>query len=201
MKTTFKTFAPLFPGFYNTIFEPFNEDDEISEINKIRSEKNLPEIDFDDCEFNYNEYEENISLDVCYNIANFLQDILSTEVNIKKEALISPKFYNYSNDSINIEIQIDKSLIIDYLINNFNAFKYYIEKKYTSCSGFISSYSNNAYLWIEDIKNENFDASHKLGSILDFILTNEGFTDLDLYHQCNDSTYIYVTNYDELTEA
>jgi len=200
MKTTFKTFAPLFPGFYNTIFEQDGEDYEIEEINRIRTEKNLPKIDFDDCEFNYKEYQENVSEDVCYAIASFLQDILSTEVNIKKEALISPKYYNFSNDSINIEIEIDKKLVIDYLEKNQDEFKEYIKNKYSSCSGFISSHSNDSNEWINDLKKESFDSSHKLGSMLDFILTNEDKTDLDLFEECTESHYVYATNYNELTE-
>lgn len=198
---TYKTFLPLFPGFYNTIFEPCTEYDEIEEINRIRLEKKLPEISYDDCIFNYKEYEENISEDVCYKVAQYLEEIIGSNVDIKKESLISPKFYNFSNDSINIEIDIELNQVIKYIEKNQDEFKDYIKNKYSSCSGFISSYSNDFKDWLNDIKNKDFDSSHKLGSILDFILTNEEKTVLDLFEDCSDNAYIYVENYDELTTS
>ena len=38
-----ETYLPLFPGFYGTIFEPY-EDSEIDCINEVRKEKGLDEI-------------------------------------------------------------------------------------------------------------------------------------------------------------
>ena len=68
---TFKTFLPVFPGFYSTIFESNGEDQEIDEINNLRTEKGLEPITFDDCDFNYAEYENEVSKEC----TNFIEQI------------------------------------------------------------------------------------------------------------------------------
>ena len=197
----FKTYLPLFPGFYNTIFEPNGEDCEIDEINRQRLEKNLTEINYDDCNFNYKDYEKNMSEDMSYKIAEYLESIFGEKIDITFEKVVSPKFYNFSNDSINIEIAIDLNLVINYLESNLKEFKDYIKNKYTSYDGFISSYSNDGLNWLNDIKTIDFESSHKLGSILDFILINEDYEAINLIEDCTDSNYLYAENYDELINA
>ena len=193
-----KTYLPLFPGFYNTVFEPY-EESEIECINELRYAKDLEPVAFEDINFDYDTYFSEMSEDCCYKVAEFLEGILDTKVSIKKEKLIRPRFYNYSNDSVNIDIDIDLRTIQNYVINNLNPFEGYIEDRYTSRSGFISGYDNDHENWIRDLYSLDFDPSHKLGSILNFILENEGYTDFDLLDACSDCNNVYATNFDELT--
>ena len=46
-----ETYCPLFPGFYNTVFEPY-EDDEIYSFNQ-ENDKNLSYVDF---KWDYDDY-------------------------------------------------------------------------------------------------------------------------------------------------
>ena len=69
MKT--ETFLPVFKGFYGSIFEP-DETNEIDYINELRAEKELPEIDYDDCKFNYSEYYKDVSICLVNEIAGEL---------------------------------------------------------------------------------------------------------------------------------
>ena len=194
-----KTYLPVFPGFYNTIFEPYNEDSEVDEINNIREEKGLSEITFDDCEFNYDEYFTDVA-EKCTDAIEAVLIELDLIKSIEFEKLVSPEFYNYTNDSINITINLsDVNLnnILKYINNNLDEFAEYIRERYTSCSGFISSYSNNYQDWIN---KESIEHKHKLGSIFEFILLIEEYDQESLYYDCED-IYIFCSNYNELTEG
>ena len=192
-----KTWLPVFPGFYNTIFEPNNEDVEIDEINRLRLDQGLPKITYDECEWNYKEYFEEVSTQCVCIIENELRQ-MGMVISIKFEELRSPQFYNYSNDAINIEVELsDKNIdvIKTYIYANINPFSVYIKDEYTSRSGFYSRYSNDVRDWVG---KENLEHEHKLGSILQFILFNEEFDDMSLFDLITD-TYICASNYSELT--
>lgn len=186
-----KTYLPVFPGFYGTIFEP-SEDSEIEYVNDERKKKGLPKVDFDDMRFNYDEYRNDVAKKAC----NFLERELSDYVkSIKFDELRSPRFYNYSNDSINCIIEPKIKPIRKYLSDNSEAFDQYLKDQYTSYDGFISSYDNNRGDFME---GQPFAHRHKLGSILEFICQNEGINQESLYYGCDDC-YLSVTNFEELT--
>tara|TARA_Y100001937_G_C7014084_1_gene282336 strand:+ start:21 stop:629 length:609 start_codon:yes stop_codon:yes gene_type:complete len=190
-----ETFLPLFPGFYGTIFEPY-EDSEIEHINDLRNDKGLDDIGYDDCEWNYDDYNERVA-ERCVDFVEW--ELKEMELKFTYQGIQSPRFYNYSNDSINVEIELkDMDKIIQYLNENEDEFRQHIKERYTSCSGFISHYSNNSDDWIDDLKSE-VTLSHKLGAILEFILINEGVTTMNMYEHCIGECYIYATNFDELT--
>lgn len=198
---TIKTFLPIFTGFYSTIFEPDGEDNEISDINSQRKAKNLPEIEFNDCNFNYDEYQKDISIAVTNYIEKELKDInVLSKINF--EALSSPKEYNFSNDSINIEIELTKDnieVIKKIISDNLDEYKQYLKDNYTSYDGFISFHPNTFKGWFEITKgfNDYSDKGHYLGSVLEFICyLNEIDTD-SMYESIND-VYLSCTNYSEL---
>lgn len=199
--TKFKTYLPLFSGFYNTLFESDNEDNEIEDINNIRESLDKKPITYDDCNFDYKTYQNEISENCCSVIEDKLTEFLGVKCTIEFEVLVSPKFYNFTNDSINCTINVDKKIVLKTLIDNSESFKEYIKDKYTSRSGFMSFYSNDADDWIDDFKKDDFDDEHKIGSILEFVLLTNDYKDEDLYFDCMDLEYvgIYATNYEELT--
>ena len=195
---TYKTFLPIFPGFYNTLFEP-DENIEIDCINEDRQSKGLKELNFDYFIFDYDEYYNEIGYKCTEVIENTLKDILKNDISIKFEKIISPKYYNYSNDSINVEISLNKDDIFSYLLNNYDDFKEYIKEKYSSRSGFISWFSNDANDWIKDFADD-FEMDHKIGSILEFIILNDDY-DYNLYDKIDDLPMLYCKNYDELINS
>jgi hypothetical protein len=198
----YKTYLPIFPGFYNTLFEP-DETYEIESINDQRRALNLPEIDYDDCEFDYDSYKNEVSEASCEFIENKLSEILNEEVNVKFEKLVSPRWYNYSNDSINIEITISLNKVYEYLCETIDEFEEYIYDKYTSRSGFISSYSNDHNVWLNEYLRDADKLEHCLGSVLNFIIENELGEYDSIEEMCGfvqeRTIHVYATNYEELT--
>ena len=67
--------------------------------------------------------------------------------------LISPKYYNYSTDIIDVNIEFSQENIDNiYKIikENQNEFDTYIKDNYTSYDGFMSNYSNDPALFVKD---------------------------------------------------
>lgn len=200
---TIKTWLPLFPGFYNTIFEP-DESNEIDYINSQREYNNLQPIDADLIEFDYESYENEVAKGCVEFVENILID-MNVIKEIKFESVVSPQYYNYSNDTINIEVEITEKNIreIQKLISeNITDFKSYLKDKYTSRSGFIPHYSNDSNDW--DIK-ECLDHKHKAGAILDFILSiyaeQEGDDlDLKMFEHALQYNWLGTKNYEKVTE-
>lgn len=200
---TFKTFLPVFTGFYNTIFEADGEEQEISDINNQRTAKNLPEINFDDCTFNYAEYSKDVSIAVTKYIETELKD-LNILTSIKFEALYSPKEYNFSNDSINIEIELSEDNIKEikkFLYNNLDEYKQYLNNNYCSYDGFMSFHPNTFEGWLELTKdfNDYSNEKHLLGSVLEFICQMNEINIENMYEATTD-VCLNATNYSELIE-
>ena len=134
--TTVGTWLPLFSGFYRTWWESdYQEDSEIQYINELREEEGMEPIQWDDVQFNYDKYRNDVAKAVVGEIEHRLKDFVHR---IDFEEISSPKYYNFSNDSINVQIIPRKNVILEYLKNNAGEFEKYLEEQYTSRSGFIS---------------------------------------------------------------
>lgn len=202
MTTKIETYLPVFAGFYGTIFEADNEEQEINDINEEREAKGLEAIGYDDCEWNYKEYHQSASEQCTTAIEDELKHVLGSGVTVTFQKLVSPREYNFANDSINVEISLNKSAqeaIIQILTTYADEFKKFIKERYSSCDGFISSHSNDSSDWMTYVKRWDKDElSHKLGAILGFILEEvEEYTQEDLYDAIESHT-IGVDNYCEL---
>ena len=189
------TYLPIFKGFYGSIYEP-NEENEIDYINELRQEKNLDEINYDDCEFNYSDY----YLDVAKYLVNEVENEMSDFVHsIEFEELKSPKFYNFSNDYINVKINPNKKSIINYIHHYKNEWKKYLLENYKSYDGFISSYDHDPSS--DDWNDYNIiNGVHQLGSALNFIAENEGMNELDLWDFVCGNVSLECANFNELTK-
>ena len=190
-----ETYLPVFKGFYGSIFEP-DETNEIDYINEQRAEKELPEIDYDDCNFNYSRYYK----DVSEYLVNEVESELSEYVNsIKFQELKSPKFYNFTNDWINVVINPKPDAIINYINDYKDEWKKYLMDNYKSYDGFISSY--DCFPESDDWNNYNIiNGKHQLGSALNFIAENEGINELDMWDYIVGNVSLECTNFDELTK-
>lgn len=190
---TVDTFLPVFSGFYGTFFDGESEEEsEIEHINDERESKGLEPIEYGDIEWDYETYRE----EYAKNITNTIDNRLGEEgfdVSIKYQELVSPKSYNYSNDSINIELTFNPIQVKEYLLDNVDEFDEYLKEHYTSRSGFYSSHSNNVDEWLSIFDKDE----HKIGAIFDFILRNEDFDESELYDETERVSSI-VKNYDEL---
>ena len=188
------TYLPVFKGFYESIYEPC-EENEIDYINELRNDKKLKPINYDDCDFNYDDYYLDISKQLC----DILENELSKYVyKIDFDKLKSPKFYNYSSDVIHCIIKPKKQAILSYIKDNKIEFDKYLKDNYTCYDGFISHYDNNSNS--EDWNETNIiNGLHQLGSVLNFICINEGITEFDLYDDLQD-LLLECSNFDELTK-
>lgn len=204
MKTVnkFETWLPLFVGFYNTYLEGDSDiDNELSEL----------DCEYDDLEIDYKEYQKDVSKWFVDKVEELLNDELGIKCRVNYQELKSPKYYNYSTDSVNIEIEFSKKglkRIGERMMvrSNFDDVKDIIKSDYTSCDGFISSYSNNILDWQIQTNNwTDFSSNgHYLGKVLEMLLrvvmdeadenVMSDFFESGIYLNS------YITNYDELLE-
>jgi hypothetical protein len=159
MKT--KTFLPLFTGFYGSHWdEPCFYGEE--EYYNLPSDKSFDEfVDWD-------RYHTHIAKEMCSEVHCLLSDYVK---GIEFERISSPKYYNFENDAIHCEIDIEEFKIQTYLEDNRDAFADYLKERYTSRDGFISFYSNDVNEWIHAWSSDE----HMVGAVLQFICINEGF--------------------------
>lgn len=181
------TFAPVFRGFYSTIFE-------LDIDNWLYEEK----LDYEDVEIDYKTYETDVAKLCCAWIEDNCEFINSVEF----EAVSSPREYNFANDSINCIIDINIDEFRAYLLENEESLNQYLKDHYTSYDGFWSSFSNSFAEWREetnDFKDLDVDG-HRLGALLSFYFENEYAEDEpaydDMYYYVRDNAYEgnYITS-------
>lgn len=154
-----ETFLPVFPGFYGTVFEP--------DFTSLLREN---DVNWEDVKFDFEAYKKAFGKFAC----SFLQDQLKEYVtSIEFQEVYSPKYYNYSNDSINCAITLTNANCkkIAKAIKLFpSEWSQYLRDKFTSCSGFISLHSSKASDWKINTSNyTDFSGDpHWLGEILEF---------------------------------
>jgi hypothetical protein len=184
MKKKIESYLPIFSGFCRTHLEYANEEYEVGAYN----DENGTEYDYSDFHWDYQERNLRIANDCCFKISEALEDLVDIDVKIKFQQLVSPREYNFSNDSINCEYEITQheyDKVIDYLKVHWTAFEKHIRETYSSRDGFISSHSSYAEVWMNNMKSESH-LEHNFGSVLNFILLNEEYTDYDLYESLSD---------------
>jgi hypothetical protein len=172
-----ESYLPVFIGFYDTIFQPIEE-------NYIEDGYN-----YDDYDFDYQKYYIDVSIQCTKAIEKQLSDF---NIKIEFQELVSPKFYNYENDSIYVKYILNSESydkVFQYLIENKKNFGAYLENRYTNHDGFISFYFNDADNWLNYLKDK-FKLMHTFGSVLDFILNNEGYNYDELYLDVYDKVFL-----------
>ncbi len=192
-----KTWLPVFPGFYGTMYEP-DEDNEMESIRYARNENKLSEIPWDAIKFDYKAYENDVAKDCCQYFENNMKQYVNKVI---FERINSPREYNFANDSIHIIVELSGENIKNiksFLRQNKESFDSHIKKHYTGYDGFISHYSNDSSDWLT---NDSLIHEHKLGQILQFI-AYETIEDVDqnMLEQSTEGNYLTAINYDECTE-
>jgi hypothetical protein len=191
-KLVTSTWLPVFPGFYETLFNGDSMYE--SEIEYIK--ENIEPEELAECmiENLYNsqagdklfrEYQESTAKQCVSVIWNELLHLHYVE-NIEFEKICSPKYYNFVNDSINVKVTFSAENIrnIKAMIEEHeDEWKEYLKQTYTSRDGFISHHSNNPDAEEWDIETALTDR-HNAGAILEFICQENSITSETLYYGC-----------------
>jgi hypothetical protein len=158
-KISFDTWCPLFPGFYGTFFEC----DEENEIYNHNSEHGT-DLSYDDFEFDYDDYHDRVASAFCDGFERAFSDILPIRVTMQKVS--SPKYYNFHNDTIDIEVELDFDELMRKVVEQKDILKKYIAETYTSRDGFISHHSNDIEDWCTPAYILEKSA-HRIGALLE----------------------------------
>ena len=177
-----KTYLPLFSGFYGSVWDDvdFYGEDEYYQ---------LPEGTYFEDMVDWETYHETIARKMCEFVEDELRPFVSE---ITFERIASPKYYNFENDSIYIDVEFDVETVENYLIANGNEFSEYLKQRYTSRDGFISYFSNDMKDWMDVWHGDN----HMVGAVLDFILRNEDVEE-PMYF---DDVHVYLFYKDEISQ-
>ena len=108
-QTKYNTFCPLFPGFYGTVFEYDNEGQDIESYN----EEFGSIFDYEDFTFDYADYRTRVSKAFVNRLETELNSILP--VKIEFQELYSPKEYNFSNDAINVSVELNLNVLLAHI--------------------------------------------------------------------------------------
>ena len=163
---TIETYLPVFPGFYNTIFEP---ESECNDIIYTYNQENDTNFDYDNFDWDYSEYYDQIARNCCDAIETLLKKNNIVQ-SIKFQNIVSPQYYNYSNDSINVEVEINIENLILFIAQNKKEFDTYIKENYSSRDGFMSFHSNDGDEWFKSLVCNDFKKEkHCFGALLEFV--------------------------------
>tara|TARA_R110001606_G_scaffold238925_1_gene386926 strand:+ start:88 stop:693 length:606 start_codon:yes stop_codon:yes gene_type:complete len=178
-----KTTLPIFTGFYGTLFGDISDNKMEQDIEYYLDEFNV-DLDCDD--FDFKSINLEVSKEACNGVQTMIKEYLDIDSKIKFVALDSPRYYNFENDEIICEIDMDIKEIINYIEKNIIMFDSYISENFTSRDGFASFVSNSGADWVNDLKQAE-DLPRKLGTVLQFALDNEAdCLEMDLYCHCNE---------------
>ena len=194
-----KTWLPVFQGFYESGLEDDNEmeyhlfddpnNDQMFEDHKKWLLDEVTEY------IDYSGYHEELAKVICKGVCSELASHELIE-GYCFEKLTSPKYYNFRNDSIDVEVEVDILKLIDLCEEQHEEFEEYLKDHYTSYDGFSSHYSNDANDWsgLLDDRTDGLimnNTDHCIGALLDFLLhgDNAGCY-MDLLYDAVSEVYI-----------
>lgn len=144
------------------------------------------------------EYSETYEIDFipyCESVASYavelLKDycILFQENKIIKEmkyiSLYSPRFYNYTTDKLNIEIDFNITKLKRFIKNNKTDFNLYLKDNFTSYDGFISFIENNYNDFMNKFYSDSTEKTRSLNVMLEYYIL----------------TCIYESNWQDIKES
>lgn len=102
---------------------------------------------------------------VLTNIVN--EYICNLGIKAAYQSFYSPKYYNFSNDSVNVVYEYESlDALKQFIADNFDVVQDELKHRYTPASGFIPHHSTDVQDWIENLETDK----HKLGAMLDICL-------------------------------
>ena len=185
-----KSTLPVFTGFYNTLFSCDCEESYIDEGKT-----------YDDYEWNYDDYHNRVAKACVSSIQSAIKDVLGFDITVVFEAVYSPKYYNYTNDAINVTFELNTetySQIVKELYTWRGDFEGSLEEDFTSRDGFISFYSNKFVEWLGYlIEQDESKMAVVFQYILEFLLNVNDFDSVSLYETENVSNETNFIEYKE----
>lgn len=179
-----ETFCPLFPGFYNTHLEPC-EDLEVYSYNQEHD----TDLNYDDFDWHYEDYRERVAKAFVECFERNFQDVMPAEINY--QSISSPAYYNFSNDTINIEVDLDFDRFMEIVNEKKEEIREYILEHYTSRDGFISHHSNNVDVWCDPEYVMEF-IQHRVGALME-ALSSLYIEKDDIIYWADSESYIHYT--------
>jgi hypothetical protein len=177
-----ESYISSFPGFYGSQFES----DQAEEMVLDNEDE---KIDYNNVEFDYEEYRNRVAIAVIGAIENYLKHE-GFEISIDFDEVYSPREYNFGNDIINCTYSVSKidfNKLKEYIIENENDFKTFLEDNFSSFDRFISYFETEPKTWLNEYLNEQSNKFQRaFAEILRFYLENEGFTVDDLASEVQD---------------
>lgn len=156
-KITIDSYAPAFAGFYNTIYE---WDDDFLYDDLSETYEGVKEASEDYWEFMDNrEYMSEVSKEYVYQLNWELHYYkILKELEFEFESVVSPREYNFTNDSINCQLTFKKGRrtqkkILSYLRSHWSEFDEWCHENYSSYDGFSSFLPNTAKGFMKMLKS------------------------------------------------
>ena len=185
---TIESYLPIFTGFYGSYF-----DSDIAEENTIYNLVECEGLDItcDDVDFDYQDYQNRVAMACVDSIENYLKHD-GFSIAIEFEKVYSPREYNFSNDVIYCTYKVsdeDFMRLLNYTKANLSEFKGFLIEKYSSSPGFISFFSTESKIWLNEYLNEDSDKfTRAFAGLLEFYLANEGYSADDMLDDCTEET-------------
>ena len=113
-------------------------------------------------------YQEATSRQFCAAVEALLSDILKSQVTLEYQGIHSPREYNFTTDTVNAAITLDRAALVRYFAKYGGEMAPYFKARYTSRDGFISHYPATLDYWRQF---EHWD-NHGLGAVLEAVLVH-----------------------------
>lgn len=185
---TIKLNSNLFPIISVAMYGTYLDPDSMFDSYMIESDKEEGYIHFDldyfwD-NFQYDKYRLAIQ-ERAHSFINGKHSENNVWVLVKAGEIYSPKYYNFSNDEIDLDVTFSKSKVLNEVNKNITKFNEFLKERYSSRDGFNSFTANNYIEWLEDYNDEKDTA---IGAVLTYLFqetieeNHEGF----IQHVCDD---------------
>lgn len=189
-----ETYLPLFHGFYGSVWD---DHDFYGEAEHFNLPEKFPFYEY----VNYTEYYRDLSIRFCEIVEREGDKYIES---VKYDGLYSPKYYNFTNDSINCTIIPKPEAIAEAIYQNREKFEQYLKDHLKSRDGFISFHSYLFEEWEEETNKftEYTKNSFQLGFLLNFILEEiEGLNEQDVLYYGSDDIHVSAYYTDEFYQV